>query len=110
MFSKWQIPVRRGGRSPSVNRPLLPQLQASCCIAANRRLGPIAEVFEAFFAHRNWDSFWGREGPAMKLARRRFPHLAAGAVALPALDCEPPGRQRPAGYRSRPQPPRPASV
>jgi hypothetical protein len=46
----------------------------------------------------------------MKLPRRRFLHLAAGAVALPALDCEPPGKQRPAGYRFRRQAPRPTPV
>jgi hypothetical protein len=42
----------------------------------------------------------------MKLPRRRFLHLPAGAVVLPTLDCEPRGRQGPAGYRSGRQPPR----
>ena len=38
-----------------------------------------------FHRHSNWDSLGVSTGHAMKLPRRKFLHLAAGAVALPAV-------------------------
>ena len=38
-----------------------------------------------FLKDRNWNSFGVARAHAMKLPRRKFLHLAAGAAALPAL-------------------------
>jgi tripartite-type tricarboxylate transporter receptor subunit TctC len=53
-------------------------------LAAVASYGPIPEIAVLFLRNGNWDSFPVARGHTMKLPRRRFLHLAAGA-ALPAI-------------------------
>jgi tripartite-type tricarboxylate transporter receptor subunit TctC len=55
-------------------------------VRANSRDGPTTEIAARFLRNQNWGSFGvQKRGRTMKLPRRRFLHLAAGAVAFPAL-------------------------
>ena len=66
-------------------RPLDYSGSAGLLWAIKLRVRAITGNRGSFQRHWNWDSFGVARGHAMKLPRRRFLHLAAGAAALPAV-------------------------
>ena len=81
--AKLEVMARLFGCAPK--RPLDYSGSAGLLWAIKLRVRAITGNRGSFQRHGNWDSFGVARGHAMKLPRRRFLHLAAGAAALPAV-------------------------